>query len=84
MPKKDSVEMARAIALKRIRARVRLEAAVRADLVLNEIEADFLEEFDRRVLAGEPYELTSYEDWVRERVDRKFPALPVRSAKAAA
>lgn len=78
MAKKDPVEMARAIALKRIRARVRLEAAVRADLVLNEIESEFLDEFDRRVAAGEPYELTSYEEWVRERVDRRFPALPPR------
>jgi hypothetical protein len=50
--------------------------AVRADIVLNDIEDDFHNEFDRRVQAGEGYELTSYEAWVVDAVEQRFPALP--------
>lgn len=66
--------MAKTVALKRLRSRVRLEAAIRADLVLNEILPEFEEEFDRRVAAGEPYELTSYDEWVASAVERRLPS----------
>lgn len=64
--------MAKAVALKRLRNRVRLEASIRADLVLNELLPEFEDEFDRRVAAGEPYELESYETWVVEAVNRQL------------
>ena len=76
MARKGQVEMAKVVALKRLRNRARLEAAIRVDLILNEIEDEFLGEFDRRVQAGEAYELSSYETWVVEAIDRRFPALP--------
>jgi hypothetical protein len=56
--------------MKRLRARVRLEASVRGDIVLNELLDEFETEFDRRVAAGEPFELERYDDWVAEAVDR--------------
>ena len=66
--------MAKFAALKRLRSRVRLEAAIRADLVLNEILPEFEAEFDRRVAAGEPYELTTYDQWVAEAVEKRLPS----------
>lgn len=67
--RKTEIELAKAVALKRLRARARLEAAVRADLALNDILPSFEDEFDRRVAAGEPYELTSYDAWLVEQVN---------------
>lgn len=64
--------MAKSVALKRLRNRVRLEASIRADLVLNDLLGEFEEEFDRRVGAGEPYELASYEDWVVSAVNQRL------------
>jgi hypothetical protein len=66
--------MAKSVALKRLRSRVRLEAAIRADLVLNEMLPEFEAEFDRRVAAGEPYELTSYDEFVVAAVDKRLPS----------
>lgn len=71
--------MAKAVAFKRLRSRVRLEAAIRADLVLNEILPEFEDEFDRRVAAGEPYELTTYDEWVANAVARRLPRTSVGS-----
>ncbi len=82
MPRKDEVTMARAVALKRLRNRARLEASIRVDLIMNEIEEEFITEFNRRVLAGEAYELTSYETWVVEALDQRFPALPGKVSEA--
>ena len=65
--------MAKAAALKRLRSRVRLETAIIADLVLNEILPEFEDEFDRRVAAGEPYELKTYDEWVAAAVERRLP-----------
>jgi hypothetical protein len=76
MARKGTVEMAKVIALKRLRNRARLEAAIRVDLLLNELEDEFVTEFDRRVSAGEAYELTSYETWVVDAIDQRFSALP--------
>ncbi len=64
--------MAKASALKRLRSRVRLEAQIRADEVLNELLPYFEEEFERRVAAGETYELTSYDEWCAKAVDGKL------------
>ena len=71
--RKDDISLAKQIALKRLRNRVRLEAAIRADIVLNELLPEFEREFDRRVAAGEPYELETYEEWVVQAVDRQLP-----------
>ncbi len=82
MPRKDEIKMAEAIALKRLRNRARLEASIRVDLILNEIEDEFIDEFNRRVLAGEAYELTSYEAWVVDALDKRFPSLPGKVVEA--
>lgn len=68
--KKDEIAMEKAAALKRLRSRVRLEASIRADFVLNELLPEFEAEFDRRIAAREPYELSSYDEWVKTAVDR--------------
>ena len=73
--KRDEIAMAKAVALKRLRSRVRLEAAIRADIVLNDILDEFESEFDRRVAAGEPYELTSYDEWAAAAVGQRMPSL---------
>lgn len=73
LTRKDPIALAKQVALKRLRSRVRLEAAIRADLILNEILPEFEKEFNRRVAAGEPYELTSYDEWVVSQVDRRLP-----------
>jgi hypothetical protein len=70
--RKSEIALAKATAIKRLRSRVRLEASIRADVVLNEMLDEFEAEFDRRVAAGEPFELTSYDQWVVERVDRQL------------
>lgn len=62
--KKTDIEMAKAIATKRLRSRVRLESSVLADTVLNEVLDEFSREFDRRVAMGEPYELDNYDEFV--------------------
>jgi hypothetical protein len=77
MGKRTEVEMQRLIGIKRIRNRARLEAAIRVDLMLNDLEDDFVSEFDRRVAAGEPHELQTYEQWVVDAVNQRIPALPV-------
>lgn len=69
--------MAKTAALKRLRSRVRLEAAIRADIVLNGLLDEFEAEFDRRVAAGQPYELTSYDEWVVSAVDRHLAPVAV-------
>ena len=80
MPKKTKTELARAIAKKRIRARIRMEAAIRCDVILNELEAQFDEEFDRAVKAGDPYVLdmedARVELWLRQAISRRFLPLP--------
>lgn len=48
--------------------------SIRADRLLNELLDDFEAEFDRRVAAGEPYELTTYDEWVVDSVNRMLPA----------
>jgi len=73
--RKDDISLAKAVAVKRLRSRVRLEASIRADIILNDILDEFEVEFDRRVAAGQPYELTSYDEWVSARVDQRM--LPV-------
>ena len=39
-----------------------------AERMLNTMLDEYVDEFDRRVAAGEPYELESYEGWIVERV----------------
>lgn len=65
--------MAKLAGVKRIRAAVRAEAAIRADLILNELLDGFTTEFDRRVAAGEPYELRDFGSWIAEAVEEKIP-----------
>lgn len=73
---KDPIELARALGLKRIRQRVRNEASLRCDIILNSVEDEYHKEFNSRVLRGEPYELLSDDGWIQERVSKHFPALP--------
>ncbi len=73
MAHKDRVQMAKAIALKRLRNHARLEASVRVDMILNDIEEEFIAEFNRRVLAGEAFQLTSYQSWVVDALDQRLP-----------
>lgn len=68
MARKDDITMAKGAAFKRLRGRVRLELNVLGDKILNDLLPDFEAEFDRRVAAGEPYELTSYDEWVASSV----------------
>lgn len=73
MPKRDKVEMAKRIALKRIRAAARLEASIVVDRLLNVVEDEFLDEFDRRVASRQPYELAAFDPWIVERVKQLMP-----------
>lgn len=68
--KKNDIEMARTEAVKRLRSRVRLETSIIADRVLNNVLDEFNIDFDRRVAAGESYELIEYDEWVAEAVHR--------------
>lgn len=68
MARKDNIILAKEVGRKRLRNRVRLEAAIRADVLLNDVVADFEEEFDRRLAAGEPFELAGYDDWIVTRI----------------
>ncbi len=61
------------MALKRIKSAVRLEMSISGDMILNELVAEFSEEFDRRVAAGESYELTGYDERIREAVAKRAP-----------
>lgn len=71
--------MAKQSALKRLRARTRLELQIIGDEILNELLPTFEEEFERRVAQGLTYELTSYDEWVadevRARTGRGVPLL---------
>mgnify|MGYP001188998455 CR=1 FL=1 len=69
MARKDDITLAKQIAFKRLRGRVRLELNVLGDKILNDLLPEFEQEFDRRVAAGEPYELTSYDEWVVGKVN---------------
>ena len=53
---------------------MRLEYAIQADIMLNSLLDEFEKEFDRRVSAGEPYELTSYEQWIVGKVKAALPS----------
>lgn len=72
--------MAKTIATKRLRNQVRLEATIHADLILNDLLADFEEQFQLQVDAGQPYELTDYVAYVQGEVRRRM--LPTISADA--
>lgn len=78
--RKDDIAMAKGVALKRLRNRVRLEASIRAEYILRDLLAEFETEFDRRVAAGEPYELTTYEQWVVETVNAHMLPAPAPTA----
>lgn len=82
LPKKTDIQLAKAAAMKRIRTAVRLELSVRADLILNDLLEEFETEFDRRIAAGEPYELTSYQGWIQEVVDARAPLVLVSGGSA--
>jgi hypothetical protein len=43
------------------------------DRLLNDVEEEFLDEFDRRVAAGEPFTLHTSDTWVAERVRKGLP-----------
>jgi hypothetical protein len=71
--KKDDIQLAKQMAIKRIRSAVRLELGIRADVILNDLLDSFGEEYDRRVAAGEPYELTGYQGWIQDTIDARVP-----------
>ena len=74
MARKDPTAMALASAKKRIRTRVRLEMAIRADEILNAVLDEVEDEVQRRVASGtEAYELSSNEAWIGEVVERYYP-----------
>lgn len=72
MAHKTFAEMERAAMRKRIRSVIRTEAAILADKLLNEIEAEADAEFDRRLQAGEPLVLVEYEGWLRDKTQARF------------
>jgi hypothetical protein len=71
--KKTSVELAKQLGIKRIRTQARLELACRLDVVLNDLLDEFGKSFDAAVAAGDPIELTGYQDWVRAGVEKRLP-----------
>ena len=50
-------ELARKDAIDAVRTAARLAMRIKLRHVLNEVENDLLEEFERRLAAGEPFEL---------------------------
>lgn len=80
MAKKTDTQLAKQLGIKRIRAAVRTEMAVRGDMVLNELLDEFSKKFDKAVAAGEPIELTGYIDWVRAGVEKRMPLALVRGS----
>jgi len=72
MARKDKILMARQINLKRLRNSVRTEAAIRADVALNELAPLLEEEFDRRLAAGEPLELATFYDWADVEIQKQL------------
>jgi hypothetical protein len=73
MAKQTDVELAKKLGVKRIRAAVRLELAVRGDMILNQLVDDYSKQFDKAVADGTPIELTGYQDFVRAGVERNLP-----------
>ena len=73
MGKLSDTALEKKIGLKRIRSRARLEASIMVDRLLNDVEEEFLDEFDRRVAAGEPFTLHTSDTWVAERVRKGLP-----------
>jgi hypothetical protein len=73
MAKTSDIELAKKLGVKRIRAAVRLELAVRGDMILNQILDDYEKAFDAAVANEEPIELTGYQDFVRAGVERNLP-----------
>lgn len=73
MAKQTDIELAKKLGVKRIRAAVRLELAVRGDMILNQILDEYGKKFDAAVAAGESIELTGYQTWVRDGVERNLP-----------
>jgi hypothetical protein len=78
LAKKTDVELAKSLGLKRIRAAVRLEMAVRGDMVLNDLLDEYSKQFDKAVAAGDSIELTGYQEWVRQGVEKRVPLALVR------
>lgn len=73
MPKKSDIELAQWANLKRLRSAVRLEASIRVDQILNQLEDDAKKEMDRRINAGEGVgALIAYHGWIEEAVASKF------------
>jgi hypothetical protein len=73
LARKSDIELAKALGVKRIRAAVRLEMACRADAILNDLLDEFYTAFDAQVAAGNPIELTGFQDWVRAGVEERLP-----------
>ena len=73
MAKLDPVKMAKGRALKRLRQKVRVEMAIRADEVLNFLEPELTDQIDARAALEQPYEVDADETWVRDIVDKYYP-----------
>ena len=73
MAKKSSVELAKALGVKRVRSAVRLELACQGDLILNDLLDEYDRAFAKAIADGTSIELTGYQDWVRTGVEKRLP-----------
>lgn len=75
MARKTEQRLAREDLVDLVRTIVRTQLKRQQRRILNDVENRVLDEFDRRVQAGEPYELESdYSDWIRGIIDRELGA----------
>lgn len=75
MARKSKQRLAREDLVDLVRTIVRTQLKRQQRRILNDLENKALDEFDRRVQAGEPYELESdYSDWIESALRRELKA----------
>ena len=72
MARKVEIVLEKEIARKRMRNRVRLELAIAADRILNDLVPDFEEKFEASYAEGKSIELVGYDAWVVEEVAKRI------------